>query len=129
MSTSPCPDLSPDRRSVLFGKATEPPFSGELLYNDKAGAYCCACCSETLFLSKHKFDSKTGWPSFYNVAQSNVVKLVKETGSSAPRVEVVCARCDGHLGHVFDDALDQPGGKRYCINSLALTFAPAKKGQ
>lgn len=115
--------LNEEQRKILFEKATEPPFSGELLRNAKSGEYKCANCNAVLFLSKHKFDSGSGWPSFYDVAQYGAIKLKSDSSHGMERSEVTCASCDGHLGHVFDDALDQPTGKRYCINSLALQFA------
>ena len=114
--------LTPEQYKVLREKETEPPFSGELLHNDKTGAYSCAGCGSELFHSEHKFDSRSGWPSFYNVAQYENVRVAKDDSHGMRRMEVVCATCGGHLGHVFDDALDQPTGKRYCINSCALEF-------
>lgn len=114
--------LSEEQRKILFKKATEPPFSGELLHNAKSGEYKCANCNTVLFSSKHKFDSGSGWPSFYDVAQYGAIKLKSDSSHGMERSEVTCASCGGHLGHVFDDALDQPTGKRYCINSLALQF-------
>lgn len=114
--------LSQQQYEVLRQGATEPPFSGELLHSTQAGDYCCAGCGALLFSSKHKFDSGSGWPSFYDVAQYENVTLTHDSSHGMERVEVACAKCGGHLGHVFDDALNQPTGKRYCINSCALDF-------
>lgn len=118
------------RYQVLRQKATEAPFSGSLLAIHDVGSYVCAGCGSILFLSQHKFDSGSGWPSFYDVAQSGTVTLLPDSSHGMNRTEVVCSTCGGHLGHVFDDAVDQPTGARYCINSLSLDFKPEeeKKG-
>ena len=89
--------------------------------------YVCAACGAKLFTSDHKFDSKSGWPSFYNVFSSNAVKLTEDNSHGMRRVEASCANCGGHLGHVFNDAPDQPTGIRFCINSCALNFTPKDK--
>lgn len=114
--------LSALQRSVLNDKATEPPFSGELLYNDEDGAYSCVRCGAVLFESEHKFDSGSGWPCFYNVANSDAVRLKEDRSDRTRRVEVLCAKCGGHLGHVFNDAPQTPTKMRFCINSCVLTF-------
>jgi peptide-methionine (R)-S-oxide reductase len=114
--------LTDEQYNVLREKGTEAPFSGHLLHNDKTGDYTCAGCGHVVFDSNTKFDSGSGWPSFYDVKDAKAVKLTEDRSIGAPRVEVTCANCDGHLGHVFNDAPDQPTGMRFCINSTALDF-------
>lgn len=119
--------LTPEQYQILRQKGTEAPFTGELLKNKQNGMYTCTACGAELFDSKTKFDSGSGWPSFYDVAKSDSVKLIDDTTLGMQRTEVVCAKCGGHLGHVFDDAHDQPTGQRYCINSVCLKFEPEGK--
>jgi peptide-methionine (R)-S-oxide reductase len=114
--------LTPEQYAVLRQKQTEPPFTGKLLYNKSKGLYVCAACGQTLFSSDTKFDSKSGWPSFYDVLSQGAVKFVPDASGGINRTEVACANCGSHLGHVFEDAPDQPTGMRYCINSAALNF-------
>lgn len=114
--------LTPEQYRVLREKGTEPPFTGGLLHNNDTGMYVCVACKAPLFKSDHKFDSGSGWPSFYDVATKGAVILQDDTSHGMRRVEVMCATCGGHLGHVFDDAPDQPTSRRYCINSVALDF-------
>lgn len=114
--------LSPEQYAILREKGTEVAFTGKLLNNKDTGDYVCAACGARLFKSDHKFESGTGWPSFYDVASSDAVVLSDDTSHGVRRVEVACRNCGGHLGHVFDDAFNQPGGKRYCINSTSLNF-------
>jgi peptide-methionine (R)-S-oxide reductase len=114
--------LTPEQYSVLREGATETPFTGKLLHNKDDGDYICAACGSVLFDSGTKFDSGSGWPSFYDVKNSEAVKLIDDSTLGMHRVEVRCATCDSHLGHVFEDAPDQPTGKRFCINSCALDF-------
>ena len=114
--------LTPEQYHVLREAKTEQPFSGSLLHNKKKGGYSCAACGTQLFSSEHKFDSHSGWPSFYSVVNNQAVTLVEDTSHGMRRVEVKCAHCGSHLGHVFNDAPDQPTGKRFCINSVALNF-------
>ena len=116
------PKLTEDQKDVLFNKATEAPFSGVFLHNEEDGDYLCANCGTVLFGAETKFDSGSGWPSFYDVRDAKAVKLVEDTSSGMQRIEISCANCGGHLGHVFNDAVDQPTGMRFCINSLSLDF-------
>jgi len=116
--------LSPEQYHVLREKGTEAPFTGKLLYNKGTGMYLCAGCGAPIFSSKAKFESGTGWPSFWKPASKDAVVL-KPDYSFGVRTEVICARCGGHLGHVFDDG-PQPTGKRYCINSCAMVFKKEK---
>ena len=114
--------LTPDQFAVLRERATEAPYSGELLYNDEDGTYSCAACGTQLFASQHKFEAGCGWPSFYNVIGNQAVILKEDRTQGMQRIEVLCKNCGGHLGHVFNDAPDQPTGMRFCINSVALNF-------
>lgn len=118
--------LTPEQYRILREKGTETPFTGQLLHNDKTGDYTCAACGRVVFTSDTKFDSGSGWPSFYDVANTKAVKLVEDTSLGVHRVEVMCANCGSHLGHVFKDAPDQPTGMRFCINSAALGFQAKK---
>ncbi len=119
--------LTPEQYRVLREKGTETPFTGKYVDHKGDGMYRCAACGAELFDSKTKFESGSGWPSFYEVAKSDAVKLVDDTSHGMHRVEVQCANCGGHLGHVFDDAPDQPTGKRFCINSCSLDFQERTK--
>lgn len=118
--------LTPEQYHVLREKGTEAPFSGKLLHNDKSGDYVCAACGQVVFKSDTKFDSSSGWPSFYDVANTDAVKLAEDDSLGLKRVEVMCANCGSRLGHVFNDAPDQPTGMRFCINSAALDFEEKK---
>ncbi|MBI5906882.1 peptide-methionine (R)-S-oxide reductase MsrB [Candidatus Saccharibacteria bacterium] len=119
--------LTPEQYKILRDRGTEAPFSGKFLKNKETGMYTCAACGAKLFKSDHKFDSGTGWPSFYDVFSSDAVKLNEDNRHGMRRVEVSCANCGSHLGHVFNDAPDQPTGMRFCINSACLGFEPKNK--
>ncbi len=114
--------LTPEQYRILREKGTEPPFTGELLENKADGSYVCAGCGNQLFSSEHKFDSGSGWPSFYDVSLLDSVELHRDDSLGMERTEVTCKKCGGHLGHVFNDGPKGKTGKRYCINSLSLKF-------
>lgn len=117
--------LSPETYRITRGKGTERPFCGTLLDNKKTGVYHCVCCDLPLFSSDSKFNSGTGWPSFFRpIAPENVATL-EDRSHGMVRTEILCARCDAHLGHVFPDG-PPPTGERHCLNSESLTFKPRR---
>ena len=118
--------LTPQEYAIARAKGTEAAFCGTLLDNHKEGVYSCVCCGLPLFSSNSKFDSGTGWPSFFQpVAKENVVEH-EDDSYGMQRTEILCARCDCHLGHVFDDG-PAPTGLRFCVNSESLVFTPSDK--
>lgn len=113
--------LSPEERQIILHQGTERPFCGNLLDNKRQGTYACRLCGLPLFRSSAKFDSGTGWPSFFEPADPAHVTEITDRSHGMQRVEIRCARCDSHLGHVFEDG-PPPTGQRYCLNSVSMEF-------
>jgi peptide-methionine (R)-S-oxide reductase len=113
--------FTPEERHVILHQGTERPFCGLLLDNKKPGTYACRLCGLPLFASNAKFNSGTGWPSFFQPFDRDHVRNIEDNSHGMRRVEIRCARCDAHLGHVFDDG-PRPTGLRYCLNSVSMEF-------
>ena len=117
--------LTPEQYRIAREHGTERAFTGEYYQNQQAGEYACICCGTPLFDSEHKYESGSGWPSFWAPRAPDAVEARADTSLGMRRVEVLCATCDAHLGHVFDDG-PQPSGQRFCINSASLKFKAKK---
>lgn len=115
--------LNDEERRVLLHQGTEPPFCGGLLKEKRPGAFTCRLCGLPLFRADAKFESGTGWPSFHTPIDAGHLRTVRDISHGMIRSEIRCARCDGHLGHVFEDG-PAPSGLRYCLNSVSLAFTP-----
>lgn len=119
-------ELSPEKYRILREKGTERPYTGKYWNNKETGMYHCAACDNPLFSSETKYDAGCGWPSFYEAIDNGNIKTAKDLSHGMQRIEIMCAKCGGHLGHVFDDG-PKPTGLRYCVNSESLEFKKEEK--
>ena len=117
-------NLDDFQKKVMCGGATEQAFTGKYLYNKAKGIYACAACKNPLFTSETKFDSGSGWPSFFKQIDKGAINEIIDTSYGIKRIEIICSKCEGHLGHVFEDG-PEPTGLRYCVNSASLVFLPS----
>jgi len=114
--------LTPEQYKILREKGTDAPFTGEYYHAKDKGTYLCAACGQELFSSETKYDSGSGWPSFWEPVAGDKVSMATDETLGMPRVEIMCSRCGSHLGHVFDDGPAETSGKRFCVNSTSLTL-------
>ncbi len=119
-------ELTPEQYEICINKGTEPPFSGKYCYIKEKGIYKCVCCDEPLFKSDTKFDSGSGWPSFWEPISDEKIEYLSDTSYGMARTEVNCMKCGAHLGHVFDDG-PKPTNLRYCINSISLDLSKSEE--
>ncbi|MDR3430980.1 MAG: peptide-methionine (R)-S-oxide reductase MsrB [Rouxiella aceris] len=122
------PQLTDIQKYVTQERGTERPYTGKLLHNKREGIYHCLCCNAPLFYSDNKYDSGCGWPSFYQPVTHDAIEYLTDNSHGMERVEIRCANCDAHLGHVFPDG-PQPTGERYCVNSASMSFIDQQNGE